>query len=121
MVEVDCLIRDWLARTDIYVAPANLESFGIAALEARCAGVPVVAKSCTGIREFVEHGREGYLCDTDAEMVVNLAHLVNHPEVREAMAMHNRTTAPACNWDDVVKRNLAAYEDAARLAGRPLV
>jgi glycosyltransferase involved in cell wall biosynthesis len=79
--------------------------------------VPVVAKSCTGIREFVEHGREGYLCETDDEMVVNLAHLVNHPEVREQMALHNRTTAPECNWDEVVKRNLQAYEDAARLAG----
>ena len=110
-------IRRWLARSDLYVAPANLESFGIAALEARCAGVPVVAKSCTGIREFVEHGREGYLCDTDDEMVVNLAHLVNNPDIRQAMASHNRTTAPSCNWDDVVKRNLHAYEDATRLVG----
>jgi glycosyltransferase involved in cell wall biosynthesis len=37
-------IREQFARSDLFVAPANLESFGIAALEARCAGLPVVAK-----------------------------------------------------------------------------
>ena len=54
-------IRELFSSADIFVAPANLESFGIAALEARCAGLPVVAKARTGIREFVEHGREGLL------------------------------------------------------------
>jgi glycosyltransferase involved in cell wall biosynthesis len=110
-------IKGWLARSDIYVAPANLESFGIAALEARCAGVPVVAKRRTGIREFVEHGREGLLAETDDELVVNLAYLIREPQVRERIAQHNRTTVPSCDWDDVVKRNLLAYEAAAGLLG----
>lgn len=110
-------IKDWLSRSDLYVAPANLESFGIAALEARCAGVPVLAKSCTGIREFIDHGREGLLADSDEELVVNMAHLIRHPEVRAEMAEHNRTTLPACDWDDVVKLNLQAYEEATAIAG----
>ncbi|MFM8862321.1 MAG: glycosyltransferase, partial [Acidimicrobiia bacterium] len=59
-------IRTLFARADVFVAPANLESFGIAALEARCAGLPVVAKERTGIREFVTHGREGLLAADDA-------------------------------------------------------
>ena len=45
----------------MFVAPANLESFGIAALEARCAGLPVLAKANSGIREFVSDEREGLL------------------------------------------------------------
>ena len=43
--------------------PRFLESFGIAALEARCAGLPVVAMRGTGITEFVADRREGLLAD----------------------------------------------------------
>ena len=35
-------------RADVYVAPAVLESFGLAALEARCVGLPVVGVSAAG-------------------------------------------------------------------------
>ena len=45
------------ARSDLFVAPAFLESFGIAALEARCAGLPVLAMRGTGITEFVADRR----------------------------------------------------------------
>ena len=47
-------IRELYRRADVFVAPADLESFWIAALEARCAGVPVVAKAQTGIAEFIQ-------------------------------------------------------------------
>ena len=77
-------IREIFGRTDVFVAPANLESFGIAALEARCAGLPVVAKARTGIREFVEHGREGLLASTDADMVDQLTRIVRDRELRLA-------------------------------------
>ena len=59
----------------MFVAPADLESFGIAALEARCAGLPVVAKSSGGVREFVRDEVEGLLCDTDEDMVQALVRL----------------------------------------------
>ncbi len=72
-------IRTEFASADIFVAPANLESFGIAALEARCAGLPVVAKGRTGIREFVANGREGLLAQSDRDMVDQLLRLVRDP------------------------------------------
>ena len=36
-----------LLASDVYVAPAILESFGLAALEARCVGLPVVGGPTT--------------------------------------------------------------------------
>ena len=56
------------AASDVYLAPATLESFGIAALEARCAAVPVVAMRVGGVGEFVRPGREGMLVGSDSEM-----------------------------------------------------
>jgi glycosyltransferase involved in cell wall biosynthesis len=105
-------IREQFARADIFVAPANLESFGIAALEARCAGLPVVAKARTGIREFVGHGTEGLLAESDADMVAQLIRLVRDPELRARMARHNRETPAPVDWQRVVHLNVAAYRDA---------
>lgn len=111
-------IRRQFARSDIFVAPANLESFGIAALEARCAGLPVVAKARTGIREFVEHGREGLLASSDRDMADQIARLVRDRELRLLIAKHNRETPAPLDWDDVVAMNLAAYREAiAGVAG----
>lgn len=108
-------IREQFTRADVFVAPANLESFGIAALEARCAGLPVVAKTRTGIREFVAHGQEGLLAESDDDMVAQLLRLVRDPQLRQAMAEHNRTTAPSVQWPVVVEQNVRAYERAIGL------
>lgn len=110
-------IREIFARADVFVAPANLESFGIAALEARCAGLPVVAKAQTGIREFVTHEREGLLASTDADMARELTRIVNDRTLRESISEHNRATPSPVDWSVVVERNVEAYELAIALRG----
>lgn len=109
-------IRGYFAEADVFVAPANLESFGIAALEARCAGLPVVAKARTGIREFVRHGEEGLLATSDADMVVQLTRIVTDAGLRDRITEHNRTTTSPVDWSVVVDRNVAAYRDAIAMA-----
>ena len=108
-------IRDYFAHSDVFVAPANLESFGIAALEARCAGLPVVAKAHTGISEFVTHGKEGLLAASDADMVRQLNRIVGDADLRESIAAHNRSTPSPVDWSVVVGRNVAAYRTAIEL------
>jgi glycosyltransferase involved in cell wall biosynthesis len=108
-------IRDLFARSDVFVAPANLESFGIAALEARCAGLPVVAKSRTGIREFVRHEQEGLLAESDEDMVEQLTRIVLDSTLRDRMTAHNRSTRSPVDWSDVVDRNVDAYRLAISL------
>lgn len=109
-------IREQFAKTDIFVAPANLESFGIAALEARCAGLPVVAKARTGIREFIAHGQEGLLAESDDDMVAQLVRLVRDTGLRSQIAKHNRETPSSVDWSAVVHLNVAAYHDAIAIA-----
>lgn len=108
-------IRDLYRRADVFVAPANLESFGIAALEARCAGLPVVAMANAGIREFVAHGVEGLLAASDADLAAGLARLARSPDLRGRIAEHNRSVLPPMTWDDVLARSEAAYKRAAAL------
>jgi glycosyltransferase involved in cell wall biosynthesis len=112
-------IRDVLAAADLYVAPAVLESFGIAALEARCAGLPVVAKGCGGVSEFVTDGTEGVLSTTDEDMARSLARLIESPRWRNGIRAHNSAVVPAFGWDDALTRTDQLYARAANLAGQP--
>ncbi len=111
-------IRALYRRADIYVAPADLESFGIAALEARSAGLAVVAKRDSGVAEFVTHGREGLLCPSDGAMASAVAALADSPALRRAIRDHNRATAPSVTWARAVASTMSTYELAAWTAGR---
>lgn len=101
-----------LGRAHVFLAPADLESFGIAALEARCSGLPVVAKSSGGVREFVRHGREGLLCASDAEMSEAIVRLARDPALRRRIAEHNRSTDCPAAWGPVLQATQAAYDTA---------
>ena len=112
-------IRDVFARSDLFVAPASLESFGIAALEARCAGLPVVALAGTGVQDFVAHGQEGWLVRSDGAMVETILSLARSPEVLEHVASHNRTVPASISWAGVLAECEGLYEQAAAMHGRP--
>jgi len=112
-------VRRALARADVFLAPAALESFGIAALEARCAGVPVLARAQSGTVEFVAHEREGLLARDDAEMAAQLAALAADPARRAAIAAHNRSVAPPLDWDTVLTRTHQLYSLADTAAAVP--
>ena len=105
-------IRDLLAESDVFLAPARSESFGLAALQARCAGLPVVAMACGGVGEFVRDGVEGRLVADDAEMAEATAAILGEPQTLQRLQQHNRTVTPTMAWGRVVAQNLAAYATA---------
>jgi len=91
-------VLDELARSDVYVAPAVLESFGLAALEARGVGLPVVGRLGTGLADFIEDGRAGLLCANDTEMTAALVSLIDDVALRRRMSEHNRTVEHGMSW-----------------------
>lgn len=109
-------IRALLASCDVYVAPAHLESFGIAALEARAVGLPVVAARSGGVGDFVRHGIEGLLAGSDEEMADAIVTLLSSPLPREEMRRHNTALPPRFGWDDALLRVDALYERARSVA-----
>ncbi|MBK5305809.1 MAG: glycosyltransferase family 4 protein [Frankiaceae bacterium] len=111
-------IRDLYRRADVFVAPADLESFGIAALEAHCAGVPVVAKAGNGIAEFVRDGRDGLLVTDDEAMTQALIRLCTQPLLRRALAGHAEARTSPVSWTSTLELTQAAYDEAAVLVGR---
>ncbi|MBW8483026.1 glycosyltransferase family 4 protein [Actinomadura parmotrematis] len=107
-------VRAVLAGADVFLAPASRESFGLAALEARLAGLPVVARAASGVADFVEPGREGLLGRSGADLAAALLRLAADPALRHGMAAHNRTTAPVrCTWPAVLSAFDGCYEAAS--------
>jgi len=56
-------VYEKLAAADLFLLPSQLESFGLAALEAMACEVPVIGTNTGGMPEVVEHGVDGYLVD----------------------------------------------------------
>ncbi|MEZ5411568.1 MAG: glycosyltransferase family 4 protein [Acidimicrobiales bacterium] len=110
-------IRALFERSDLFVAPALKESFGIAALEARAAGLPVVAHERTGIGEFVEHGVSGLLVDGDAAMATAIATLASDTVTRARLTRHNRAVAPPFGWAEALDRTAEIYRLARAIQG----
>jgi glycogen synthase len=110
-------LRELYRAADLYVVPSVLESFGIAALEARAAGLPVVARAETGVAEFIDDGVDGLLATSDDGLADAITRLVTDEALRQGIAAHNRAVPPSVTWDEVVARAVAAYERACDLVG----
>ena len=54
---------DLFQRADLVVLPSHTESFGLVAIEAMAAGLPVVASHCTGLGSIVVPGVTGMLAE----------------------------------------------------------
>lgn len=88
-------IVDALQSTRVFLLPSEVESFGLAALEAMSCGVPVVASNVGGIPEVVETGVTGFLHrvgDVDA-MANSARQLLDDPELHARMSKAARERA----------------------------
>lgn len=111
-------IHGLLARSAVFIAPAERESFGIAALEARAMGLPVIGSSLSGLTEFVTDGVDGFLAPDDAGMLSRLGQLLTDTTLRRRIATHNREVAPRHDWGYTTRVARTLYAMAATEAGR---
>lgn len=83
----------FLSALDVFVLPSDCEPFGLVLIEAMARGVAVVATDAGGVPEIVEHGRTGLLVPPrdPAALADAIAHLLDHPQERRAMAEAGRT------------------------------
>lgn len=88
-------IPSYLGVADVFLLPSELESFGLAALEAQACEVPVIATRIGGIPEVVAEGETGYLSDVGdvAKMSEDTLRLINDEEIRRAFGEKGRELA----------------------------
>src|SRR5215471_4497223 len=54
-------VHEKLSIADLLLVPSELESFGLAALEAMACEVPAIATEVGGVPEVIDHGKSGFL------------------------------------------------------------
>lgn len=119
-------IHDWLdredlralyQRADIFVLPSITESFGLAALEARAAKLPVVARAGTGIGDYITDGVDGFLCDTDTEMADAVSELCLDRHLLARLS-GPRPDLARFDWSRAAAAHLELYRELLQAAGK---
>jgi N-acetyl-alpha-D-glucosaminyl L-malate synthase BshA len=111
------LMEELLPLADVFFLPSRQESFGLVALEAMSAGVPVVASNIGGLPEVVVDGVTGFLHDPDDEVALSgsIEKLLTNERLRARMGRAARRHARQhFHVDDAVDRYQAIYESAIR-------
>ena len=102
-----------LSVSDVLLLPSELESFGLVALEAMAAEVPVIATHVGGIPEVVAEGVDGFLFEVGDTLGMSEAtvNLLADPELRARMGRAGREHAKNgfCH-QDIVKQYVELYE-----------
>jgi glycosyltransferase involved in cell wall biosynthesis len=108
-------LRRLYGRADAFILPSERESFGIAALEARAAGLPVIAMLPSGARDFIHQGVDGLLVSDEGELARAIGRLALDAPFRAYVARHNASSAPPYDWSDVAALHERFYAAAAEL------
>jgi N-acetyl-alpha-D-glucosaminyl L-malate synthase BshA len=90
-------VYETLAISDVLLMPSELESFGLAALEAMASEVVPISTNVGGVPEVVEHGKSGFLADVgEVETMAYYAMEILKDEARlRAMGKQCREAARA--------------------------
>jgi glycosyltransferase involved in cell wall biosynthesis len=111
--------RALYANADAFVLPGAREAFGLGALEARAAGLPIVAMVSSGARDFITPGLHGLLARDEAEMSRFMSRLAVEDPLRRFISNRNRIEPPPYDWSAVVQLHRVIYEAAAALREDP--
>ena len=81
--------------SDVFVLPSNAEAFGIAAIEASAAGLPVIVTQVGGLSDIVVDGETGFIIQPqdDQALADRLRQLILHPDLRWRMGRAARARA----------------------------
>lgn len=103
----------------MFVAPATRESFGIAALEARETGMPVLARLGTGVADFIEHAVHGLLVNSDKEMAQSIRTLAHDRPLLRKLTASTQEHTSGYVWPNAAAQADRAYYGAVVTQGHP--
>jgi glycosyltransferase involved in cell wall biosynthesis len=104
-------IQKQFENTSFFVLPSIQETFGIAALEARSAGLPIVAMKTSGVADFICHEKEGLLAEDDQDLIDNIQRLIQDETLRDQITQNNWNTSPKEDWENVSQLHISEYKE----------
>ena len=111
-VDDDTLLKLYKV-ADVAVYPSLYEPFGIVALEAMAAQVPVVVSDVGGLREVVDHGVTGLTAwaDNPDSLAWAILRVLKNPYSAKQMAQNAyRKVQDQFSWDRIAEQTASVYE-----------
>ncbi len=110
----DADLVDAIKSSDVVAVPSRFEPFGIIALEAMAAGVPVLVSRVGGLAEIVKDEVDGLQVEPNSPSSIANAtvRLLSEREFASKLAARAREKVKAYNWESSARRTLEAYEAA---------
>ena len=113
-------MEDILAITDLFLLPSEYESFGLVALEAMAAEVPVISTNVGGLPEININGVTGFLSDVGDvnDMSANIIRILKDEAAFKKMKKSALEQAQKFDIENIVPQYEALYQRV--LAGVPV-
>ena len=93
---------------DVFVMPSmprekSVEGFGFVYLEAASHGLPVIAHETGGVKDAVQHGKNGFLINPDEpdSLAKCIGKLIEDEDLRKKMGEQGLKWASSHSWDEV--------------------
>ena len=102
-----------LSAGDLFLLPSEHESFGLAAMEALCCGVPAIGTALTGLPELIDNGKSGYICnigDTECMAARALELLTDEAKWKSFSEYARQSVIDKFHYQTVVDQYEALYE-----------
>ena len=97
---------------DLFILPSVHEPFGIVALEAWAAGLPVIASKVGGLQTLIKDGDNGLLFKSESmnQLMMQYNRLANDPQLRERLLDNSaREVREMYSWERITERLIEFY------------
>jgi glycosyltransferase involved in cell wall biosynthesis len=104
-----------LRASDAVVVPSRFEPFGIIALEAMAAGVPIVVSRVGGLAEIVEDRVDGMEVEPNnpPSIAEAITEVLSDGMLASRLARRGKEKAKAYSWNNAAMKTLQIYQEAA--------
>lgn len=100
------------ACSDLFIFPSATETFGNVVLESLASGTPVIGADAGGVKDILQHGSTGLLCNPNnvSEFVEAINNLLTNTKLRKRMETEGRKYALTQSWDQIFFNLVKEYD-----------
>ncbi len=112
----DGQLSEAYANMDVFLFPSVTDTFGNVIQEANCSGVPAIVTNQGGPKFIVQHGKTGYIAETNEDFVRFSIKLLENSEKLKQMKNASREFVILHSWDTVFEKIYEAYNKTIEVA-----
>lgn len=101
-------LAEYFNLCDVFVMPSKFEAYGIVFAEALIYGLPIIGRDAFAMKDFVEHGKNGFLLKSESkeELAELMYGAITNLDMRRYVIENSTRYVKQYSWEAVVNRML---------------